>query len=610
MRRDAPRKKGKLRCLIRRYSSPAPTCLAVRISKDSFILRGRSSKSSAGTLTLRTMSGYHRLSRHKRKRQSADSRQLLQFLRRKQRRSSAREPFLSFSKAYLRYMHGLRPKKFIAGRLYAVKAVASSLHQEFGSADVGCVTGHVFDVAAGIIKQRYVDGLAYRIGGELELLANFLSENGFTAVPVRWRNILRRPSGNDRVGKEFDERRASKLPSAAVLEALPKAFHAAKEPADILVTSVTAILLAAPGRISEVLMLPANCEVTNKTAMDTRVLLRWWPSKGGTPMLKPLCSGVSDVVVSAVANLKRVTEPARVIAAWYEAYPKQLFLPPGTEMLRGRTHITLEQVSLIVGVRAAHNWCEQQGIGNFKIEGQGLVCVKGDHVRNAPVKRQLEESRRLLRSAEAADLGSNFGADRWAVHHRGTAERLEQLCSILDDPLIPIGNSAGVGNWQMHPNFASPTGEDLNSKRSRNLREEDVQAIVGLLDGWSGPLTWNLLIDAVRCRLHAKYTRQALHKREPIKTAFEVRKQNVDSAEPKYRGSAQVQKALERIARLEAENQRLTAENGRLLEQFARWAFNAYVRGLGEAELNRSLPEIDRRQTPVLVRSAPRNKRI
>lgn len=67
------------------------------------------------------------------------------------------------------------------------------------------------------------------------------------------------------------------------------------------------------------------------------------------------------------------------------------------------------------------------------------------------------------------------------------------------------------------------------------------------------------------------------------------------------RGSAQVQKALECISRLEAENQRLQAENEHLNEKFVIWAYNAYVRGLGEKELNRSLPEIDRRQTQVVV---------
>jgi hypothetical protein len=149
----------------------------------------------------------------------------------------------------------------------------------------------------------------------------------------------------------------------------------------------------------------------------------------------------------------------------------------------------------------------------------------------------------------------------------------------------------------------------MKTKRSRNLGDQDVQTIVGLLDGWSGPLTWNLLIDAVYARLHSKYTRQALHKHARIRIAFEVRKKNLQAGEPQVRGSVQVQKALERISRLEAENQRLQIENERLLEQFARWAFNAYVRGIGESELNRPLPEIDRRQTPVLVHPAAGSKR-
>ena len=73
-------------------------------------------------------------------------------------------------------------------------------------------------------------------------------------------------------------------------------------------------------------------------------------------------------------------------------------------------------------------------------------------------------------------------------------------------------------------------------------------------------------------------------------------------------GSIQVQKALERISRLEAENQRLLAENERLNEKFVRWAFNAYVRGMGETDLDRPLPQMDRRQTLSLVSSSKTKK--
>lgn len=149
----------------------------------------------------------------------------------------------------------------------------------------------------------------------------------------------------------------------------------------------------------------------------------------------------------------------------------------------------------------------------------------------------------------------------------------------------------------------------MTRRRSRNLGAQDIECIVKILDGWSGDLTWELLISAIFAQLHCMYTRQTLHKHERIKIAFEVRKKNINRSEPPSRGSVQIQKATERIGRLEAENQRLQAENERLLEQFARWAFNTYVHGIEESELNRPLPEIDRRRTPVLVSSVPPRRR-
>jgi hypothetical protein len=50
---------------------------------------------------------------------------------------------------------------------------------------------------------------------------------------------------------------------------------------------------------------------------------------------------------------------------------------------------------------------------------------------------------------------------------------------------------------------------------------------------------------------------------------------------------------------LTGENQRLKAENDRLLEQFVRWAYNASTRNLDEAFLSRPLPHVDREQTAV-----------
>jgi hypothetical protein len=151
--------------------------------------------------------------------------------------------------------------------------------------------------------------------------------------------------------------------------------------------------------------------------------------------------------------------------------------------------------------------------------------------------------------------------------------------------------------------------------RARNLDDEDIGDIVALLDSWSGRLSWELLIEAVEKRKFARYTRQALHRHERIRYAFSVRKQAI--TRNTGAGSAQVtspelRAALERIARLEGENARLTAENHRLLEQFVCWAYNAHTRGLDKDFLSRPLPAVNRDQTPRLgikhsrVRHPPR----
>lgn len=135
--------------------------------------------------------------------------------------------------------------------------------------------------------------------------------------------------------------------------------------------------------------------------------------------------------------------------------------------------------------------------------------------------------------------------------------------------------------------------------RSRNLTPAAVEQIVSILDGWSGKLTWDLLIISVERRLRGTYTRQALHKHERIKHAFILRKQVLStSLGARKVTSPELQVATDRIARLEGENERLQMENDRLLEQFVRWAYNAYSRGLDEQFLSRLLPAINRQQTP------------
>lgn len=139
----------------------------------------------------------------------------------------------------------------------------------------------------------------------------------------------------------------------------------------------------------------------------------------------------------------------------------------------------------------------------------------------------------------------------------------------------------------------------MAQKRSKNLGDAEIKQIVEILDGWSGKLSWELLIDVIELRMFNRYTRQALFKHERIRHAFDLQKSNFLKGKGEVRkvGSPELQVALERIAKLEAENKRLESENNHLLEQFARWAYNAHTRGLDNNFLNRPLPSVNRGQT-------------
>jgi hypothetical protein len=136
-------------------------------------------------------------------------------------------------------------------------------------------------------------------------------------------------------------------------------------------------------------------------------------------------------------------------------------------------------------------------------------------------------------------------------------------------------------------------------QRSRNLDDSLIREIVEILDGWSDDLSWEGLVKAVEKRLGLSYTRQTLHKHERIRQAFTLRKKtlaNKPGAVKKVTDPA-LQLTLDRLARVEAENERIKKENAELLEQFVRWTYNAGLKGLTLNVLNLPLPAVNRGQS-------------
>lgn len=135
-------------------------------------------------------------------------------------------------------------------------------------------------------------------------------------------------------------------------------------------------------------------------------------------------------------------------------------------------------------------------------------------------------------------------------------------------------------------------------QRGRNLDEEAISQILGIIDGFSGRMTYAMLIDEIELRLKSRYTRQALFRHERIRRAFESKKNAPAPRNTSRALSPAKQIEAQSLARLKSENARLTAENDALIQKFTRWAYNAFTRGLDEAFLDRPLPPIDRGKAP------------
>ncbi len=142
--------------------------------------------------------------------------------------------------------------------------------------------------------------------------------------------------------------------------------------------------------------------------------------------------------------------------------------------------------------------------------------------------------------------------------------------------------------------------KNTQHKRADNLTDDMIEKIVEILDGWSEKLTWNLLIEEIKIRLKNEYTRQALAKHNRIKSTYDITKERVSGDRKDSRPvSIETAMMMQSLKRVEAENLRLHQENQNLLEQFARWAYNAYSKGITIDALNKSLPKVDRGKTKI-----------
>lgn len=264
-----------------------------------------------------------------------------------------REPFRQFAKAMVSYLHGWEKTTSIPTRVAALRHLEAALYELNNCTCPTGVTPEIMERACDIALTKVSRQTAYDRGMQLRLIYRYMVTLGLVAIPSEWTPRLRPPQFvRNRVGKKFDEERRKRMPSPLVLEALADIFNSdSNDVREIFVSSACALMVCTPDRSSEFLFAPwdiVGSDWEDTDSGEVGVLLRWFPAKGGAPMLKTVIPSMRDIALRAVDRIKKLSAPARQLALWYEHHPDDIFLPPHLETLRGSERLDLNEVHAII----------------------------------------------------------------------------------------------------------------------------------------------------------------------------------------------------------------------------------------------------------------------
>lgn len=288
--------------------------------------------------------------------------------------------FREFAKAYVRYFHSTSPVSFenTMKRLDALQFIEAGFRSLHLEPLIENLTVTVLNAAVSMAREGVGPGRHYQFALHIQQIHRFCFDRKFLVAPFQWKHGVRKPKDKtEEIGKQAREWRDEKLPSPEAYLALAHIYRNSETFIDRLYSAITAIFVAIPIRIHEVLQLRIDCEVFEKvTDPETGETsdaygIRVFPGKGNPPQVKWVPTQMASVVQEAVARIREMCNAARTVAAWYEANPDQLWLPKHLERFRHSEWLSIENVGQLLmnqPVKQASQWVRSQKI-EWRSEG-------------------------------------------------------------------------------------------------------------------------------------------------------------------------------------------------------------------------------------------------
>lgn len=391
-------------------------------------------------------------------------------------RTPMSEPFCSLIKAVVVLRHEARPK-VPQNQLVMIRA-SRYLHDTLTDRrhDPALLVPDDFTTAVQAAAAREAASSAYRIGLFLQELADWVNRYNVSKVRIDYVSSFARPVSTDtRFGAEAEDRRARLMPGDDALDALARIANLVTDPADVVRMRCVELLACGGWRINELLDLPVKCEVWEPVFVNGAPMLgadgeqvqrygiSYFAEKGGDPGVKWIPTAMVDVARRAIADVRRLTEPARAVAAWNAANPGRAWLPGRWRGLSPDTPVTSAEIEQMFEIGNGVQQLDVWGIGERR---QGRVLTTLGRLERALLERMpaiKSGTRPLLRHQCLFLMPLN-----WAHQQRGV---ISAVVGLVQDQQISdfIVGRLGIANLFERYGFRDAAGRPL-AIRSHQFR--------------------------------------------------------------------------------------------------------------------------------------------
>lgn len=398
------------------------------------------------------------------------------------------EPFKQFAKAYIRYRYSHRPVKSLAMMLQALRCLEAGLLAARGRADVGLLTGAVMDVCAAKCRELYSsEDVHHKTGLHMQAVFDFLREQRLVPWLPAWKSPFKKPVIlTENLGEAGHAHREAKLPTNEVMLAVADLFAQADDPESRFYSSIFILLMAAPSRVSEVLMLPIDCiQWESDENGQPQMSLRWQAAKGKGATKKWVVPAMHEVVQEAVRRLVEIGEPARQAARSAFERPVQ---PAG-----------VDEMAPLIKEFGGHYWPFLDA--KKKLKAWDALCLhRGNEFSRdraiRPISWRVPDANEVNRRLGCGQSPSLF--DRMSLRN-GDGTRIKLTSHQLRHWLSTMSERAGMDDYTL-AQWAGRARIDDNRHYDHRTPEERLEAVRELL-----PVQQASLLDRIKHRMPVTY---------------------------------------------------------------------------------------------------------